>query len=129
MRDDLEAEKGDILHEVTLPKKKRCRTTYRAAQRFKRKENRRLEKARDKGYEVCSNHGVPTSMIARHKKPRHDLIVVLHLKSCGGAEKSLHGCLRCAIISGLCFWLMFLWMLSLLLYYWLRLKYYYVDPY
>ena len=26
-------------------------------------------------------------MIARHKKPRHDLIVVLHLKSCDAAEK------------------------------------------
>ena len=37
-------------------------------------------------------------MIARHKKPRHDLIVVLHLKSCGAAEKSLRGCLRRAII-------------------------------
>ena len=37
-------------------------------------------------------------MIARHKKPRHDLIVVLHLKSCGAAENSLRGCIRCAII-------------------------------
>ena len=26
-------------------------------------------------------------MIARHKKPRHDLIVVLHSKSCDAAEK------------------------------------------
>ena len=26
-------------------------------------------------------------MIARHKKPRHDLIVVLHSKSCDTAEK------------------------------------------
>ena len=41
---------------------------------------------------------VATSMIARHKKPRHDLIVVLHLKSCGAAEKSLRRCLRRAII-------------------------------
>ena len=40
----------------------------------------------------------PMSMIARHKKPRHDLIVLLHLKSCGVAEKSLRGCLRRAII-------------------------------
>ena len=32
--------------------------------------------------------GVATSMIARHKKPRHDLIIVLQLKSCGAAEKS-----------------------------------------
>ena len=38
------------------------------------------------------NRGVATSMIARHKNPRHDLIVVLHLKSCGAAEKSLRGC-------------------------------------
>ena len=30
---------------------------------------------------------VATSMIARHKKPRHDLIVVLHSKSCDAAEK------------------------------------------
>ena len=37
-------------------------------------------------------------MIARRKKPRHDLIVVSHLKSCGAADKSLHGCLRRAII-------------------------------
>ena len=44
------------------------------------------------------NRGVATSMIARHKKPRHDLIDVLHLKSCGAAEKSLRGCLRRAII-------------------------------
>ena len=44
------------------------------------------------------NRGVATSMIARHKKPRHDLIVVLHLKSCGAAEKSLRGCIRRAII-------------------------------
>ena len=43
-------------------------------------------------------HAECTSMIARHKKPRHDLIVVLHLKSCGAAEKSLRGCLRRAII-------------------------------
>ena len=42
--------------------------------------------------------GVATSMIAWHKKPRHDLIVVLHLKSCGAAEKSLRGWLRRAII-------------------------------
>ena len=42
--------------------------------------------------------GVATSMIARHKKPRHDLIDVLHLKSCGTAEKSLRGCIRRAII-------------------------------
>ena len=42
--------------------------------------------------------GVATSMIARHKKPRHDLIVVLHLKSCGAAKKSLRGCKRRAII-------------------------------
>ena len=45
-----------------------------------------------------SYRGVATSMIAWHKKPRHDLIVVLHLKSCGAAEKSLHDCLRRAII-------------------------------
>ena len=37
-------------------------------------------------------------MIARHKKPRHDLIDVLHLKSCGVAEKSLRGCKRRAIM-------------------------------
>ena len=37
-------------------------------------------------------------MIARHKKPRHDLIDVLHLKSCGAAEKSLRGCKRRAIM-------------------------------
>ena len=37
-------------------------------------------------------------MIARRKKPRHNLIVVLHLKSSGAAEKSLRGCLRRAII-------------------------------
>ena len=30
---------------------------------------------------------VATSMIGRHKKPRHDLIVVLHSKSCDAAEK------------------------------------------
>ena len=45
-----------------------------------------------------ANRGVATSMIAWHKKRRHDLIVVLHLKSCGVAEKSLRGCLRRAII-------------------------------
>ena len=27
-------------------------------------------------------------MVTRHKKPRHDLIVDLHLKICGAAEKS-----------------------------------------
>ena len=37
-------------------------------------------------------------MIARHKKLRHDLIVVLPLKSCGAAEKSLRGCIRRAIM-------------------------------
>ena len=42
-----------------------------------------------------SNRGVTTSMIARHKMPHHDLIVVFNLKSCGAAEKSLGGCLRC----------------------------------
>ena len=26
-------------------------------------------------------------MVARHRKPRHDLIVVLHSKSCDAAEK------------------------------------------
>ena len=41
---------------------------------------------------------VATSMIARRKKPRHDLIAVLHLKNCGAAEKSLRGCIRRAII-------------------------------
>ena len=41
---------------------------------------------------------VATSLIARHKKPRHDFIVVSHLKSCGVAEKSLRGFLRRAII-------------------------------
>ena len=45
-----------------------------------------------------SNRGVATSMDVRHKKPRHDLIVDLHLKSCGAAEKSLRSCLRRAII-------------------------------
>ena len=30
---------------------------------------------------------VATSMIAQHKKPRHDLIVVLHSKSCDAAKK------------------------------------------
>ena len=34
---------------------------------------------------ILCNRGVATSKIARHKKPRHDLIVVLHLKSCGAA--------------------------------------------
>ena len=38
------------------------------------------------------------SILAWHKKPRHNLIVVLHLKSCGAAEKSLRGCMRRAII-------------------------------
>ena len=46
--------------------------------------------------EAYSGAGVATSMIARHKKPRHDLIVVLHLKSCGAAEKSLRGCIEVA---------------------------------
>ena len=34
-----------------------------------------------------TNCEVATSMIARHKKPRQDLIVVLHSKSCDAAEK------------------------------------------
>ena len=34
---------------------------------------------------VSSNRGVATSMISRHKKLSQDLIVVLHLKSCGVA--------------------------------------------
>ena len=37
-------------------------------------------------------------MITQHKKLRHDLVVVLHVKSCGAAEKSLRGCLRRGII-------------------------------
>ena len=43
---------------------------------------------------------VATSLIPRHKKLCHDCTVVLHLKSGGAAEKSLHGCLRRVINVG-----------------------------
>ena len=49
--------------------------------------NLALKEVRHRSYKKGCR-GVATSMIAPHKKPRHDLIVVLHLKSCGAAEKS-----------------------------------------
>ena len=49
----------------------------------------KIEANRPKNIESTANsyRGVATSMIARHKKPRHDLIVGLHSKSCDAAEK------------------------------------------